>query len=149
MDFVRTNQPRRACAHAAHTCSRSVPQSAVRHTQISDLPYGNDLTIASHGAVIRVDSASGLSARVASTRCNEPLPVRSSAMKITLVSTYTHPIALGLRFVSAYLKAAGHEVQVLFMSSKRDTARGDFSQALLADFVQRLRDSDLIGMSLM
>jgi radical SAM superfamily enzyme YgiQ (UPF0313 family) len=70
-------------------------------------------------------------------------------MKITLVSTYTHPIALGMRFVSAYLKAAGHDVQMLFMSSKRDTARADFNPELLADFIERLRGRDLIGMSLM
>ena len=28
-------------------------------------------------------------------------------MKVVLISTYTHPISLGLRFVSSYLKAAG------------------------------------------
>ncbi len=70
-------------------------------------------------------------------------------MKTTLVSTYTHPIALGLRYVSAYLKAAGQDVQMLFLSSKRDTARADFSPELLDDFVSHCRDSDLIGMSLM
>ena len=57
-------------------------------------------------------------------------------MKIALVSTYTHPIALGLRYVSAYLKAAGHDVQMLFMSSKKDTARADFSAALLEDMAE-------------
>lgn len=70
-------------------------------------------------------------------------------MKIALVSTYTHPIALGLRYISSYLKAAGHEVEMLFMSSKRATARADYSEAVLEDFVERLRDCDLIGMSLM
>lgn len=70
-------------------------------------------------------------------------------MRITLVSTYTHPIALGLRLVSSYLKAAGHDVEMIFMSSRRDTAKADFGPALLGDFVERLRDRDLIGMSLM
>jgi len=70
-------------------------------------------------------------------------------MRITLVSTYTHPIALGMRYVSSYLKAAGHDVQCLFMSSKRDTARADFSQAALEDLIERVRERDLIGMSLM
>ncbi len=70
-------------------------------------------------------------------------------MKVTLVSTYTHPIALGLRYVSSYLKAAGHDVQMLFMSSKKDTARADFAPALLDEFVERCRGSELIGMSLM
>ena len=50
-------------------------------------------------------------------------------MRITLISTYTHPIALGLRSVSAYLKAAGHDVEMIFMSSKRDTARPDVPPA--------------------
>ena len=69
-------------------------------------------------------------------------------MKITLVATYTHPIALGLRFVSSYLKAAGHDVEMIFMRSKRDTAKADFSEAALDDFVERLRNRDLIGMGL-
>lgn len=70
-------------------------------------------------------------------------------MKISLVSTYTHPIALGLRLVSSYLKAAGHDVEVLFMRSKKDTAEADFSPALLEHFVEKLRGRDLIGLSLM
>ncbi len=70
-------------------------------------------------------------------------------MKITLISTYTHPIALGLRFVSSYLKAAGHDVEMIFMSSKRDTAEANFSEGVLEDLVERLRNRDLIGMSLM
>ncbi len=70
-------------------------------------------------------------------------------MKVTLVSTYTHPLALGLRFVSSYLKAAGHDVEMILMKSKRDTARADFSEAAMEDFVERLRDRDLIGMGLM
>jgi len=69
-------------------------------------------------------------------------------MKVTLVSTYTHPVALGLRYVSSYLKAAGHDVEVLFMSSKRDTAKVDYSPALVEDFVARVRERDLIGISL-
>ena len=70
-------------------------------------------------------------------------------MRIGLVSTYTHPIALGLRYVSSYLKAAGHDVQVYFMSSKRDTARADWAAAAVEEFLERIRDRDLIGMSLM
>ncbi len=70
-------------------------------------------------------------------------------MKIALVATYTHPIALGLRYVSSYLKAGGHDVEMIFMKSKRDTAKADFSEASLDDFVERLRDRDLIGMGLM
>ncbi len=70
-------------------------------------------------------------------------------MRIGLVSTHTHPFALGLRSVSATLKAAGHDVIMLFMSSRRDTARPDYSPAALADFVEHLRRCDLIGMSLL
>lgn len=70
-------------------------------------------------------------------------------MRVTLVSTYTHPIALGLRYVSSSLKAAGHDVEMIFMGSRRDTARPDYSPAALDQFVERLRDRDLIGMSLM
>ena len=70
-------------------------------------------------------------------------------MQIALVATYTHPIALGLRYVSAYLKAHGHSVDMFFMKSKRDTAEADFPAALLDELVERLRSADLIGMSLM
>ena len=70
-------------------------------------------------------------------------------MKIALVSTYTHPVALGLRYVSSYLKSAGHDVEMIFMSSKRDTVEADFSDAALEHLVERLRDRELIGMSLM
>lgn len=70
-------------------------------------------------------------------------------MKVTLVSTYTHPIALGLRYVSSYLKAAGHDVEMIFMSSRRDTAEADFSEAALEQLIERVRDRELIGMSLM
>jgi radical SAM superfamily enzyme YgiQ (UPF0313 family) len=65
------------------------------------------------------------------------------------VATHTHPISLGLRYVSAYLKQHGHQVQMIFMSSRRDTPKPDFSPALLGNFVDRLREADLIGMSLM
>ncbi len=70
-------------------------------------------------------------------------------MKVALVSTYTHPIALGLRFVSSYIKAAGHDVEMIFMSSKRDTADADFPKSAVEAFVERCRDVDLVGMSLM
>ncbi len=60
-------------------------------------------------------------------------------MRISLISTYTHPVALGLRYVSSYLKAAGHDVEMIFMSSKRDTARADFSSAAVEHLIERLR----------
>jgi len=70
-------------------------------------------------------------------------------MRIALISTYPHPVALGLRYVSSYLKAAGHDVEMFFMSAKRDTAKADFSIALLEDLCERLRSFELIGMSAM
>jgi radical SAM superfamily enzyme YgiQ (UPF0313 family) len=70
-------------------------------------------------------------------------------MRIALVATYTYPIALGLRYISAFLKAHGQQVEMFFMRAKRDTAKADFSPALLADLVGRLRPADLIGMSVM
>lgn len=70
-------------------------------------------------------------------------------MKIALVSTYAYPIALGLRYVSAFLKRSGHDVTLLFMSSPRDTAEADFSPRLLARFVERVRGADVVGLSLM
>lgn len=70
-------------------------------------------------------------------------------MKIALISTYAHPIALGLRYVSSFLKHHGHDVEMLFFSSKRRTDGAVFSQRLLDDCVDRLRSADLIGVSLM
>lgn len=70
-------------------------------------------------------------------------------MHIALVATFTHPIALGLRYISACLKARGDEVEMIFMRSRRDTAEADFSPPLMAELVERLRPADLVGMSLM
>lgn len=70
-------------------------------------------------------------------------------MKVTLISTFTHPVALGLRYVSSYLKSAGHDVEMIFMSSKRDTAKADWSAGAVEQLIDRLRDRDVIGMGLM
>ena len=70
-------------------------------------------------------------------------------MKITLVSAHTHPVALGLRYVSACLKAAGHEVEVLFMCPRKSTTQADFAPSVLDAFVERCRRADLVGISLM
>ncbi|HNQ23333.1 MAG TPA: radical SAM protein [Phycisphaerae bacterium] len=70
-------------------------------------------------------------------------------MHVALVASFSHPLALGLRYVAAYLKAHGHAVDVYFFSSRRDTAAADFAPALLANFIERARAADLIGVSLM
>jgi len=68
---------------------------------------------------------------------------------IALIGTYAHPLALGLRYVSASLKRDGHRVRMLFMTSKRETARADFSPRLLDALIDRVRGAELIGLSLM
>jgi anaerobic magnesium-protoporphyrin IX monomethyl ester cyclase len=70
-------------------------------------------------------------------------------MEITLVSAHTHPVALGLRYISSCLKAAGHNVEVLFMCPRKATTQADFPQLVLDAFVERCRRADLVGMSLM
>ncbi len=70
-------------------------------------------------------------------------------MRIALIATYTHPLALGLRYVSSYLKRGGHDVCMVFMTSKRDSAKARFAPELIADLVERVRNAELIGMSLM
>lgn len=74
---------------------------------------------------------------------------RMLGMRIVLVSTYTHPIALGLRLLSSYIKAAGHQVEMIFMCSKRDTSSADFPDDAVNAFIERCRQADLVGMSLM
>ncbi|MCK4659465.1 MAG: B12-binding domain-containing radical SAM protein [Phycisphaerae bacterium] len=69
-------------------------------------------------------------------------------MHVVLVSTCAYPVALGLRYVSSFLKRAGHKVTVVFMGSRHDTGEAGFSQSLLDDFVDRAREADVIGMSL-
>lgn len=61
-------------------------------------------------------------------------------MRVALVATYTHPIALGMRYVSSFLKAHGHQVECYFLKSRRDTAEADFSPSLLDEFVERMRN---------
>lgn len=70
-------------------------------------------------------------------------------MHVVLVSTYAYPVALGMRYVSSFLKRAGHRVTMLFMGSKRETAGVDFEATLLDEFVERCRPAGVVGLSLM
>jgi anaerobic magnesium-protoporphyrin IX monomethyl ester cyclase len=70
-------------------------------------------------------------------------------MKIALVSAHTHPVALGLRYISSCLKASGHDVEVLFMCPRKSTTQADFPKPVLDAFLDRCRRADLVGMSLM
>jgi hypothetical protein len=60
-----------------------------------------------------------------------------------------HPLALGLRYVSATLKRSGHAVRMIFMMSRRDTASARFPRPLIGALVDLVRDVDRIGVSLM
>lgn len=70
-------------------------------------------------------------------------------MKVVLVSAHTHPIVLGLRYISSYLKAAGHDVELLFMCPHRSAGPAGLTAPVLDAFVERCRRADLVGMSLM
>ncbi len=70
-------------------------------------------------------------------------------MRIALVSAHTHPFALGLRYLSAYLKSMGHAVELLLMGSRCDTTRPDYAPAVVADFLACVRTCDLVGVSLL
>ena len=75
-----------------------------------------------------------INARVADVLCRSLVLLwGATIMKIALIAAHAHPIALGLRYVSSYLKSAGHEVAMFLMSSRRDTARADYTPATLAD----------------
>jgi radical SAM superfamily enzyme YgiQ (UPF0313 family) len=69
-------------------------------------------------------------------------------MKIVLISTYMYPVALGMRYVSAFLKQAGHQVVCLHISSKRDKMI-ELTHSLKDDVVDHCEDADVIGISLM
>ena len=70
-------------------------------------------------------------------------------MKLALISPHTHPIALGIRYLSAVLKRDGHDVAVFFMCSRRSSTRPDWSTSAVEQLLEALRDRDLIGLSLM
>lgn len=64
-------------------------------------------------------------------------------MHITLISTDRDVWALGLRSVSAVLKAAGHVTRLIFLA----TDEMQFSEENLADVASLTSDADLIGVS--
>jgi radical SAM superfamily enzyme YgiQ (UPF0313 family) len=69
-------------------------------------------------------------------------------MHVVLVSTYQQPIALGMRYVSACLKRAGHTVTCLFLSSRGDPTES-LPQSVLNSCVDLCRKADVVGISLM
>jgi len=70
-------------------------------------------------------------------------------MRVALISTYASPIAMGLRYISACLKRAGHETQMYFLAARRREALEPLRPQVLEDLLARLREADLIGLSLM
>lgn len=70
-------------------------------------------------------------------------------MKILLVATQTHPVALGLRHISSYLKAAGHDVQIVFLHARGKIQDIDFDSPALEPLFDLCRNVDLIGISVM
>ena len=69
-------------------------------------------------------------------------------MHVVLISTYVQPVALGMRYVSAYLKQAGQRVTCLFVCSERQGSE-PLADSLLADIVAHCKDVDVVGLSLM
>jgi len=69
-------------------------------------------------------------------------------MHIVLISTYAQPIALGMRYVSAFLKQANHRVTSLFLAGRHD-GKELLPAPLRDDVVDRCRDADVVGLSLM
>lgn len=70
-------------------------------------------------------------------------------MRVVLVATQTHPVAIGLRYLSSYLKSAGHDVRMVFLSSQHSAKGLDFTRPDFERLFQFCRESDLIGLSLM
>ena len=69
-------------------------------------------------------------------------------LKVVLISTYAHPLALGMRYISSFLKQAGHEVSCLFLGGRGDLGAA-LDSGLAADVVDHCRRADVIGLSLM
>jgi hypothetical protein len=70
-------------------------------------------------------------------------------MKIALVSVHTHPVVLGLRYISSCLKVAGYGVELLFMFPRRSVGPAGLAAPVLDAFAERCRQADLVGMGLM
>ena len=75
--------------------------------------------------------------------------------KITLISPYEDITAFGIRSISAFIKRAGFETQLIFLSDKeydlkkRPSANAyHYPDYVLSQVIDICRDSDLIGISL-
>ena len=67
-------------------------------------------------------------------------------MKITLISTSTFPSDQGIRTISAVLKKAGHQVNLVFMTASEDYSKF-YSPSELKQLVRICRNSSMIGIN--
>ena len=74
-------------------------------------------------------------------------------MKVTFISPYPDITAFGIRTLSACLKQAGHETQLIFLPDRfGDDLAGvtqRYEDGQMAEMVELLHDSDLVGITLM
>jgi radical SAM superfamily enzyme YgiQ (UPF0313 family) len=75
-------------------------------------------------------------------------------IKITLISVYESIISYGLRSLSAVLKEAGFETQMIFLPRESEGLRFEgfryaYNEAILDQLVELVQDSGLIGLTLM
>lgn len=70
-------------------------------------------------------------------------------MKITLISLSEDIVALGIRSLSAYLKANGHLVRLIFLRgyTEKSNYLYQYPQPILDGVIELCQDSDLIGIS--
>lgn len=76
-------------------------------------------------------------------------------MKVTLISPYLDVIALGIRGISSFLKAHGHECELIFLPDHKALLKDDphfesrYPESLMDDVVQACSQSQIVGVSVM
>jgi len=70
----------------------------------------------------------------------------NSRMKIALISIYPNVNSFGLRIISACLKQAGHNIDLIFLL--QDFTK-KYSETVLDDVIKLTKESDLVGITLM
>ncbi len=69
-------------------------------------------------------------------------------MHVVLISTFVQPVALGMRYISAYLKNAGHRVTCLFVCTERQGGSA-LDDSVMADIIEQCQNADIVGLSVM
>ena len=76
-------------------------------------------------------------------------------MKVTLISPYLDVIALGIRGISSFLKAHGHECELIFLPDHEALLKDEphfekrYPESLMHDVVQACSHSQIVGVSVM